>query len=340
MVRFATTELPPPVPVLPGLWRLAGPMPYHDCVYSYAFELDGGGIALIDTGWDHPAALEALRAGLHAMDATLADVRGVAVTHVHPDHYGLAPRVCEASGAWLAVHQVEAELLRARSTESERLLAENEVWLREAGLPDEELAEGRRWEAMLQLFGAHTAPTIEIADGDTLPMPGWDLVALHCPGHSPGHVCFHERRRGFVLTGDHVLAAITPNISSHPQAGPGALADYLGSLRRLLPLGLLQGFPSHGPPMETIGPRVEELLSHHERQLDEAYALVAGSRPAHATAWDVARGIRWSRPWEEITGVMRNAAIGEADAHLRVLALRGLVERASERPVRWRALSR
>ena len=46
---------------------------------------------------------------------SLADVRGVMVTHIHPDHYGLAGRVREASGAWVGLHPDDAALLPSRS---------------------------------------------------------------------------------------------------------------------------------------------------------------------------------------------------------------------------------
>ena len=44
----------------------------------------------------------------------VADVRAALITHIHPDHYGLAGRLREASGAWVALHAADAALLPGR----------------------------------------------------------------------------------------------------------------------------------------------------------------------------------------------------------------------------------
>ena len=69
-------------------------------------------------------------------------------------------------------------------------------------------------------FVTAVTPDILIEDGDKPEMPGWDVTAIWTPGHSPGHLCFYESGQRLMLSGDHVLPRITPNISAHPQAGP------------------------------------------------------------------------------------------------------------------------
>jgi hypothetical protein len=55
------------------------------------------------------------------------------------------------------------------------------------------------------------------------------------------------------------------------------------------------------------------------------------------TIWEVATRTSWSRPWEEIHGFMRRAALGETAAHLVHLEGRGRLERTAASPLRWRA---
>jgi hypothetical protein len=43
----------------------------------------------------------------------------------------------------------------------------------------------------------------------------------------------------------------------------------------------------------------------------------------------------WSRPWEEIEGFMRRAAVGETLAHLRALERRGVLEEVPGEPSHW-----
>src|SRR5256885_13815786 len=70
-------------------------------------------------------------------------------------------------------------------------------------------------------------------DGDKPEVKGWDLTAIWTPGHSPGHLCFWEAGNKLMLSGDHVLPRITPNIPYHPQAGAHPLGDYLQSPAKL-----------------------------------------------------------------------------------------------------------
>ena len=55
------------------------------------------------------------------------------------------------------------------------------------------------------------------------------------------------------------------------------------------------------------------------------------------TVWEVAERLHWSRPWRELYGWLRRAALGEAQAHLIVLERRGAVSRSAGVPERWRA---
>jgi hypothetical protein len=54
----------------------------------------------------------------------------------------------------------------------------------------------------------------------------------------------------------------------------------------------------------------------------------------------VASQLRWSRPWPEIGGFMRRAALGETQAHLIELEHRGRVTSSGDAPTRWRAATR
>ena len=101
--------MPSVAQVRPGLWVLPLPLPAppHE-VLVYVLQSDAGPY-LVDAGWDTEEAWDALRAGLEAIGTRVEDVQGVLVTHSHIDHYGLAPRIRAASGAWVALHPLDAE---------------------------------------------------------------------------------------------------------------------------------------------------------------------------------------------------------------------------------------
>ena len=326
--------LPPVEQVVPGLWCVPVPIPGSPLPYvlAYAFEVPDG-VVLVDPGWNAAEALAALEEGLGSFGAKLEDVRGVLVTHLHPDHYGLAGRVREVSGAWVGLHPADAALIPGRYEDVDELLERISGWLAQTGAPAEDLAELRDASMQLRRFVVVARPDVPLADGDRPDLPGWRLRAVHTPGHTPGHLCFVEERTGVVLTGDHVLPTISPNIARHPQAGPDPLAAYLASLERLRRWGDGLALPGHQWRFDGLAGRIDELLAHHEQRLDAVEAAVASGAE---TIWEVATRTSWSRPWEEIHGFMRRAALGETAAHLVHLEGRGRLERTAGSPLRWR----
>ena len=86
--------LPERAELMPGIWRL--PLPLRDSplghVNTYLVRTDDGYL-LVDCGWDTADTLRALEGHLRALDIRLPDVRHLVITHIHPDHYGLAGRL-------------------------------------------------------------------------------------------------------------------------------------------------------------------------------------------------------------------------------------------------------
>lgn len=328
-------SLPPVERVRPGLWSIPVPIPANSLryVFVYVFETDAGPY-LVDTGWNTEEAWDALCAGLVEVGTTVADVQGILVTHLHPDHYGLAGRVRETSGAWIGLHPADAALIHDRYVDPDFLVELMGSMLRRAGAPTEELDALQRAAMPVLPLVSPATPDRLVEDLDKLDIPGWDVVALWTPGHSPGHLCLWEAGDELLLSGDHVLPRITPNISFHPQAGDNPLGDYLMSLDRVADLNPAEVLPGHEHRFVGLGARVAELHEHHARRFDEVVAALAGGA---TTGWEVATLMKWSRPWASIDGFMRRAAVLEALAHLRALEVRKLVHEVCEpdRPSRW-----
>lgn len=153
-----------------GVRGIKVPIPDNPLGHTLVHVLDTDrGPVLIDTGWDDPQSWDTLVAGLAALGIAVADVHGVVITHHHPDHHGLSGRVREASGAWIAMHAADTEVVvRTRS-------AEPGVWfdymsgkLAAAGAPEE-----------------HVAPLRARASGRMLPMAFGTGGAPTCPGCGP-----------------------------------------------------------------------------------------------------------------------------------------------------------
>ncbi|MFI6597878.1 MBL fold metallo-hydrolase [Nonomuraea sp. NPDC050536] len=320
-----------------GVWSVPVPIPGNPLGYTLVYAIESPrGPVLVDAGWNHPDAWAALRDGLAALGLDVSDVSGVVVTHFHPDHAGLAGQVREASGAWIALHEADAALVRLMHSfgDSEHRSFQADM-LRRAGAGDEdaEAATERR-------LSAPALPDRELRDGDLVDLPGRKLRAVHTPGHTPGHVCLHLEDADRLFTGDHVLPDITPHIGIYPydRDDVDPLGDFLESLERVRTLGPLDALPAHEWIFPDVAARAAEIRHHHEDKLVRLAALLA-ERAEPPTIWETAAMMTWNRPWDQLSPMLRGMAAGEAAAHLRALEVRGVVGRvAGVDPVRFQAL--
>jgi len=83
-------------------------------------------------------------------------------------------------------------------------------------------------------------PTRVLEDGDTIDIGGRVIKVLHTPGHSPGHMCFWEEKRGYLFTGDLVYKGTL--FAYYPSTDPQA---YLHSLEKTAALPAQRVFPAH-----------------------------------------------------------------------------------------------
>jgi glyoxylase-like metal-dependent hydrolase (beta-lactamase superfamily II) len=322
--------------VRPGLWSIPVPIPINPLRYVLVYALEvPDGVVLLDAGWNTDEAYQALAGGLRIAGYAITDVRGVLVTHIHPDHYGLAGRVREMSGAWIGLHPADASLLHDRYDDSaiQALIDREGALLVRCGVPALTAQDLAGASMMIRDFVTMAAPDRLIEDGDRLDLPGWDLRAIWTPGHSPGHLCFASESRKLLFSGDHVLAKITPIVAVHPQSAPNPLADYLDGLRDVGKLDVEEVLPAHEYRFLELAERVDHVIGHHEARLAEVAAGVAAA--GGITCWDLAARLTWSRPWETIAPFMRRAANNETLAHLVWLESRGVVSRVAGEPDLW-----
>jgi glyoxylase-like metal-dependent hydrolase (beta-lactamase superfamily II) len=318
--------LPPVEQLRDDLWSIPVPIPHNPLRYvsAYAFALEGGGLGLLDTGWETDEAWTALTSGLASIGGGVGDVRGVLVTHMHFDHLGLAARVREASGAWIAMHPADVEAVRRMTTADVELLIGAEVDFLVGLGADRSEAEGDVGPAhgMTTFTGMAVADRL-LEDGEVADFPGWRMRAVHTPGHTAGHLCFAEENTRLFFSGDHVLPRISPNISTNPAGLADPLRAYLDSLAAVRELDPAEVLPAHEWRFRGLDDRVDSLTAHHEHRLTEL--LDAIRTHPHSTPWSLAAHLTWSRPWEQYERRMRIFAVTETDAHLRLLASRGLV---------------
>jgi glyoxylase-like metal-dependent hydrolase (beta-lactamase superfamily II) len=315
--------LPPVELVRPGLWSVPTQIPNNPLRYvlSYALEYDRG-IALVDTGWPTQLALDALEDGLRQAGWAIEDVKAVLITHGHGDHMGLATRIRERSGAWVGLHEADAAEA-AHGMQPPSVRREAEAWLTRRGGDVAEIyaALGPPPSDMYRNFGL--VPDLFLVDGGRPLGPDTDLVSIWTPGHTPGHTCFYDAARNLMLTGDHILPRISPNISPAPHITDDILGDYLESLAELADYDVDEVLPAHEYRFSGLAERVYDLRRHHEARLGEVMTVLH-EQPGASSA-DVAGSLHWSRVWDQMQGMQRRFAIGEAYSHLIHLERTGYV---------------
>jgi glyoxylase-like metal-dependent hydrolase (beta-lactamase superfamily II) len=309
---------PPVEEVRADLWSVPVPIPDNPLRYTLTYLLAAGSqLVVVDPGWDTEAGWLALADGLKAAGASAADVTGIVVTHIHPDHHGLSARLRDASGAWIAMHPAERDSLTSLRWQGAETADGDLAWLRNCGVPADIAAALSMQDESEHPFAAMADPDVLLDHGDLIPLPGRPVRAVWTPGHTPGHLCLHEETANVLLTGDHVLPRISPNIGLQPHAAEPPLAAYLRSLEFVAAYDSAEALPAHEYRFHGLASRVRMLLAHHERRCEEVIAILARTGPA--TTWQVTRELTWSRGWASVTGFMRRAALAEAGAHLRHL---------------------
>jgi glyoxylase-like metal-dependent hydrolase (beta-lactamase superfamily II) len=318
--------------VAPGVRWLRMALPFAlDHINLWLLRDEHGGRA----GWtvvDCGIANDATRANWEAIFASELQglpVLRVAVTHMHPDHIGLAHWLCERWSTaehecrlWISATDWNAARVASQSTtgfggeHAARFFVLH-------GLSDPEAL------AKVRLRGNYFASMVpevprsyrRLMDGMAFEMGGntWHCMAGY--GHAPEHMALHCPALGVLISGDMVLPRISTNVSVidiEPEANP--LPLYLRSVAamRAVPADTLV-LPSHGKPFRGLHERIGQLEDHHaERYAD---VLAACAHTPHSAAELLPVLFRRTLDLHQTT-----FAMGESVAHVHALVAEGRLQ--------------
>jgi len=195
------------------------------------------------------------------------------------------------------------------------------------GFPLQELGA-----AMMKHPGQKYSPASEhdfsiVGEGDILETGDYRFVIVETPGHTPGHICLYEPDKKILISGDHILGDITPNITMFYKGLPDPLGQYLESLKKIdrMEIGLV--LPGHRRVIEDVHKRIAELKRHYEKRLDEVLTILGDET---MSAYQVASGIKWDltyTSWDQFPLEQMLFATGEAISHLEHLRHQNKVRR-------------
>jgi len=314
--------------VLSDIYRIEIPLPRSPLKALNAYLIKGEGhYLLIDTGQNREECKQEMLSSLKKLGVDLART-DFFITHVHVDHLGLvADLMTDTSRVYF--NQREAQLANTDKYEREKRWQNLHAFYTSNGFPKAELEEAIK-KHPFHLYGLKQhIDFVILREGDVLEIGEYSLRCIETPGHSPGHICLYEHNHKMLLSGDHILFDITPNITYMPDV-ENPLNDYLTSLDKVYKFDVDIVLPGHRKAGISHRKRIEELQAHHRARLNEVLsALENGKKPA----FQIAPCVTWDLncpSWDDFPAAQKWFAVGETIAHLQYLEKKGDVKSVSE----------
>jgi glyoxylase-like metal-dependent hydrolase (beta-lactamase superfamily II) len=283
---------------------------------------DGDGWAIVDSGLQTGDTTSAW-SKLFAETLSPGQATRVFVTHMHPDHIGMAGWLTRKFDCRLWMTRLEYLTCRTLVADTGREAPADGIrFYHQAGW-DEGAIE--HYRTRFGSFGkmTHTLPDsfrrLQDKESITIGEHQWKIVVGN--GHSPEHACLYCPDLKVLISGDQVLPRISSNVSvfpTEPEANP--LADWMASLEKIkreVPNDVLV-LPAHNEPFRGLHQRLDYMASSQIDALDRLRAVL--HQPQRAI--DVFT-VLFSRPITSDNHGQFNLATGESIAHLNYLIHRG-----------------
>ena len=245
------------------------------------------------------------------------------ITHAHADHMGL---VTVLAGRESKIYFERQEVERLQSESLTQWAVNGMTFSRAYGFPDE--AAHRVLQSISRMRDDHMVfrNLVKLDDGNVLKSGDYTFTCIATPGHSRGHMCLYEADQKVLISGDHILGDITPNISSrYNEDNP--LAEYLASLDKIYSLDVRLVLPGHRSILTDLKGRINELKHHHQVRTEEVLNIL---KAGDLNAFEVASRMTWDMTYEtieEFPVFSQWFAFSEALSHLQYLESLGKVRR-------------
>lgn len=304
------------------------PIPDNPLEHINCYIIEGrDGWIMIDSGWYTEEAFNVLLQRLVDLGLALKDISTIIITHIHPDHFGLAGKIKQISPkVRLFMHQWEASMIETRYVKVSELKDKMTLMLQSHGVPpvDSATLESAYLPDLDSILV--TFPDLILYGGEIIGTGIYDLEVIWTPGHSPGHICLFEPENGLLFSGDHMLPSITPNVSFNIQSGDNPLGSYLYALNKLKNLSVKKVLPGHEEPFTNFRNRIDQIFHHHDQRKFEVQRAIADKT---LNAWEISSQITWNTPveWEDLSPLHMRSAVTETIAHLELLRCEGKVRR-------------
>jgi glyoxylase-like metal-dependent hydrolase (beta-lactamase superfamily II) len=308
--------------IFPDLYKIAIPLPRNPLKFTNSYFIRGQERSLlIDTGFNRSECRDAMRQAIAELDISLADT-DLFITHLHSDHSGL---VKDLFLPGMKVFGGEYFLLTSARGNAGPQWSYFEEFITESGLKN--VAQIVVEDHPGYKFASEPFGEIEvIKDGDVITVGDYNFRCLETGGHCPDHFCLYEPAKKLLISGDHILGNITPNITLWNTPGANKrdyLGEYLANLDKCASLEVDLVLPGHRDVIRDHRARIAQLKKHHQERLLNVLAILGDAKMSGA---EVSAQMEWSltfKNWYDFPPAQKIFATGEALAHLEHLVFTG-----------------
>lgn len=234
----------------------------------------------------------------------------IIVTHEHPDHIGSCGYLQNKyeTDVWMTENAYRS----ANYFIEEERISHLKVNYKKCGVPAsfiEQLLKAN--DVMKHAVNPLPNVTNYLNENEFILLGDYRYEVIYTQGHADGLIVLFNKEKSVLISTDHILPQITPNISYWFIGDPNPLHSYLTSLHKIKKLEAKVVIPSHGQPFYDANKRIDEIIAHHDERLNTILTIVKYG----GTVFDITNKMFD----KQLTSHEMRFAIGEAIAHLEYL---------------------
>jgi glyoxylase-like metal-dependent hydrolase (beta-lactamase superfamily II) len=250
------------------------PLPFTATPRLNIYYIDGKTPALIDAGLGDLKSIEIISQKLKEINKDIKDISIIINTHEHIEHFGGDKKLREISGAKIIASSIAAPIIE----NSQKINRHLKNYLKHF---EPDLANELNESLDDDLKIDESKVDVLVNDGDIIDTGSVKLKVISTPGHTPGHICLHNKSNKILFSGDHIISRRSTfvgydyrEIISHrivdvfnvKYKEPDNLSLYMESIKKLQSLDLNVILPAHGDPITDPHKKLDQEIKKKDRR--------------------------------------------------------------------------